>query len=332
MDDCCSEQTRTLANVITLQAANAHRLDLGERIANIANERKLTSMSQNAHPQEGSGGHSPRGEYRNELKFLQRVREEFSTAGTEIAYMTRGIHGQVLDLCLECVSRASGPRPFLVLDIGCGVGRSLLSATKLPQCRVIGTEADPVLAAIAMNILEHVACRDKADVWVGKGEQLMPRLLRMYGPACVSMLLLHAQGTEYFEELHRAESLGLLTPQAMIVADNVLQPFSPELLWKTCKSYEYVAVAVTIPDNWLLLARRTGLITAKHNPPDAVMALKHAGCEASWRRRGQKPASLSMDAARKAYEAAGIDVSVVDSQDNHDWQAEVAARLGILCQ
>lgn len=213
-----------------------------------------------------------------------------------------GVRGATLDAALETLVAVDQP---IIVHIGCGIGcGAIRTAQRLRgsgrwRGRIVACEVDGFAAAVALNLVEWAGLGDVVDVKVGKSMQLLPWLREECGPSRVVALILSAQGTEYREDLERAEALRLLAPGALVLADRVLAPPAPELLQRMCGSAVFEAAsAVTLPDGDCLMLARYRAAAAEVPPqeqcwppaPSDVRQLQHDADEArrrsgAWRRR-----------------------------------------------
>lgn len=261
------------------------------------------------------------------------------------ASLAVGAGGAAMDAAIELVfiNFAATSQPDatpVVLVLGCGVGLGALrAAVRLRQlgaaaARIVAVEADALRAAAALNLvawagLDGGACDGNAksiggglvEVWIGRGEQVLQRLQREHGSGCVFTLVLGPQGCEYYEEYARAKELGLLSNAAVVVADGVLRPMAPELMWHVCCSGLFDTVTV-VPreDDWILVARRaTASRDGQHRlcAPSPVMQQRHRADEAkrrtlAWRSRDRlagvplTPNHEEAEAAKQAYKELGV--------------------------
>lgn len=220
--------------------------------------------------------------------FLARAEECFRNepALAELLGFGVGPRGAVLDSALLHMPQG---RPPVFLQIGCGIGCAVIRAARSLQRiggRVVAYEADAVQAAIALNLVHWVGLEEIIDIRVGRSELLLPWLRRAHGPHCLAALLLCAQGSEYLEELSWAERVEVLNTNAVVIADRVLQPMAPELMWRFFKSGAYNGGAVVVEDDWIAVARveSAQLQNCCLLPPASIQQLRHSADEA--RRRG----------------------------------------------
>ncbi|CAK0838885.1 unnamed protein product [Prorocentrum cordatum] len=160
---------------------------------------------------------SPRGEYRHELQVVLKLvgstpagdcRQVLRAAedcgdpeAPSVLGLGAGPRGAALDAALAAALVAggggAGSQPLIVLVGSCGSAcAAVRAAAVLSQHgggRVVVFEADALRAAIAIGLLEWAGLSGSARVWVGRGEQLFPRLGREFGAGSVLVLALGPQ-------------------------------------------------------------------------------------------------------------------------------------------
>ncbi|CAE7732023.1 comta [Symbiodinium microadriaticum] len=157
---------------------------------------------------------------------------------------------------------AQHARSSLVLEIGTYCGNSSIRiATASPNIRVVTLEADPVHAVIARAVIAFAGLSSR--VWTGHSREVLPYMQGKYGGARggFGLVFMDQRGSRYQEDLTMLESLGLVRPGAIIVADNVLKPGAPLFLWQLCKSAKYQTQVVRVSEfampveDWMLVCR-----------------------------------------------------------------------------
>jgi len=134
------------------------------------------------------------------------------------------------------------PSAGSILEIGtyCGYSALRMSLAK-PGARVVTLEVDPAHMVIARNIVAYAGLAHMIDVWTGHSKDLLHRLQARYPgeKLAFSTVFMDQRGSRYDEDLATLEDLDLLSPGAVVVADNVLKPGSPYFLWRLIKSGSY---------------------------------------------------------------------------------------------
>jgi catechol O-methyltransferase len=89
-------------------------------------------------------------------------------------------------------------------------------------------EFNPVFAAVAMALVDLAGLGDVVKVVVGPADESLRRLHAEGQLQTVDVLFLDHVEDLYESDLKVCESLGLLKPGALVVADNVVRPGAPE--------------------------------------------------------------------------------------------------------
>merc|ERR1719428_2358547 len=78
------------------------------------------------------------------------------------------------------------------------------------------------------------------------------------------------RGSRYTQDLETLENQGLLLPDAIVVADNVLKPGAPLFLWRLVKSGAYVTEILQLQEfampseDWMSISARRSSCTQVH--------------------------------------------------------------------
>eukprot|EP01065_Artemidia_motanka_P016727 TRINITY_DN20335_c0_g1_i2.p1 TRINITY_DN20335_c0_g1~~TRINITY_DN20335_c0_g1_i2.p1 ORF type:complete len:271 (+),score=84.88 TRINITY_DN20335_c0_g1_i2:398-1210(+) len=142
-------------------------------------------------------------------------------------------------------------KPATVLELGtyCCAYSALRMARGMPEnSRIVTVEVDPIDACLARNVVEIAGRTDQVDVWIGRGSDVLPHVLRRMGPGSIDLVFMDHRGTKYHHDLEALLRLGLLRPGSVIVADNVQCPGAPEFLWQVQKSPEFITQVVQVPE------------------------------------------------------------------------------------
>jgi len=148
------------------------------------------------------------------------------------------------------VSRPAGEG--CILEIGTYWGYSALRmALAKPGARIVSLEVDPAHLVIARNGVAFAGMSHSIDTWTGHSKDLLPRLSETYLEDLETIfctLFLDERGSGFGEDLHTIEGLGLLAPDAAVIADNVLKPGAPSFLWLLCKSGAYTTQIISLQE------------------------------------------------------------------------------------
>mmetsp|Transcript_6158 Transcript_6158/g.13974 ORF Transcript_6158/g.13974 Transcript_6158/m.13974 type:complete len:404 (-) Transcript_6158:44-1255(-) len=97
---------------------------------------------------------------------------------------------------------------------------------------IVTVEVSPVQACVARHFIDLTGLTVAAEVWVGQVRDVTPRLLEEFGERGIGLLFLDHKGQVFHRDLEQCERLGLLGRGAHVVADNVVSPGAPLLLWR----------------------------------------------------------------------------------------------------
>lgn len=199
-----------------------------------------------------------------------------------------------------------------ILEIGTYVGYSTIAfATAEPQRRVVSLEVQPEHALVAQNLAMHAGCAHQIDVWTGHSSDVLARLPALYeavGGLRVAVVFMDQCGSRFWEDLCAMSSLGLLTPGAVIVADNVLKPGAPLFLWHLFFGGAFTAEVFSVEEfgmpgveDWVAVAQLRPWVQASAARRLASAAPPSLVQELEWRARevrglaAERAAGLSFD-------------------------------------
>ncbi|CAE8604515.1 unnamed protein product [Polarella glacialis] len=135
----------------------------------------------------------------------------------------------------------AAPPGTSVLEIGAYCGYSSLRlAAALPTARIATMDVDPAHVLIARNVIAFAGLAPpRLVVWTGYSRELIPRLRAHYpGPSPFGAVFMDQRGSRYDEDLALLEAHGLLRAGAVVIADNVLKPGAPLLLWRVARGVD----------------------------------------------------------------------------------------------
>mmetsp|Transcript_66454 Transcript_66454/g.144849 ORF Transcript_66454/g.144849 Transcript_66454/m.144849 type:complete len:288 (+) Transcript_66454:3-866(+) len=153
-------------------------------------------------------------------------------------------------------------RPRVVVEIGAYVGYSAMNLARAVRPyggRVASIEVDPVHVSIVRNMVDYAGLTETVDVWTGYCYDVIPHLLKAYGPRSVDMVFMDQKGTRFHTDLGLMEDLGLLADGAVILADNVLKPGAPLYIWHLMHGPYVHTTAVSVrefllqSEDWMVL-------------------------------------------------------------------------------
>merc|ERR1712060_508148 len=110
--------------------------------------------------------------------------------------------------------------------------------------RVTSVEMDPVHACITRNIALLTGLEEQMKVQVGHSDDTIPLLHKQHN--CFDMVFMDQRSTRFQSDLMTLEDLGMLLPNCVVVADNVLKPGAPRWLWHITKCANYHTDIVSV--------------------------------------------------------------------------------------
>ena len=128
-------------------------------------------------------------------------------------------------------------KPTILVELGGYVGYSAISFAETMRrahgdtkqdLRLWSLEFDPLIASIAMNLIDLAGLSDIVKVVVGSAADSIKRLHAEKKLTTIDFLFLDHVEDLYVTDLKVCENLSLLQPRSMVVADNVLRPGAPQ--------------------------------------------------------------------------------------------------------
>ncbi|KAJ5096910.1 S-adenosyl-L-methionine-dependent methyltransferase [Penicillium angulare] len=127
-------------------------------------------------------------------------------------------------------------KPTVLVELGGYVGYSAISfgdamrqaAGPGKEIRLWSLEFDPVIAAIAMSLIDLAGLSDIVKVVVGSAADSLKRLQAEGKLTSIDFLFLDHDEELYLPDFQVCEDLKLLHPGSLIVADNVVRPGAPK--------------------------------------------------------------------------------------------------------
>ncbi|KAJ5663978.1 S-adenosyl-L-methionine-dependent methyltransferase [Penicillium longicatenatum] len=127
-------------------------------------------------------------------------------------------------------------KPTVLVELGGYVGYSAISfgdamrqaAGPGASVRLWSLEFDPLIASIAMNLIELAGLSEVIKVVVGTAADSLTRLQAEGKLTSIDFLFLDHVEDLYLPDFQLCEKLGLLHSGALVVADNVVRPGAPE--------------------------------------------------------------------------------------------------------
>lgn len=174
--------------------------------------------------------HSSLNELRGSPEAILRVIDEF--AAQEDFLINIGIDkGDKVRQLIE------QQKPSVLVELGGYVGYSAIWFGDAMRCamgptgrpvRLWSLESDPLIASIAMNLVDLAGLSDIVKIVVGPAADSLRRLHANGQLARIEFLFLDHVEDLYMPDLKVVEELGLLSSGALVVADNVVRPGAPQ--------------------------------------------------------------------------------------------------------
>jgi len=190
---------------------------------------------------------------------------------------------------------------------------------------VVSVEVSPLEACLARHFVDLARASALAEIWVARSGDVLPRLVEEFSERAVGLQFLDHRGKVFHEDLEQAEHMDLLAAGSRVLADNVVSPGSPLLLWHIFRSSKWAATAWSLceflePDHedWMVAGRLL------HGPgihvappaPERLWALAWEAEHLRRRSEGFRPAEPPVQATDRialatrvadAYRALGIE-------------------------
>lgn len=133
-------------------------------------------------------------------------------------------------------------KPQIMVELGgyCGYSTILFgdAVRKAGGKRYISLEANPLFAAVANMMVELAGLRDIVTVIVGRSDLSLQKLHSSGEVSQIGLVFLDHYKPAYLTDLMLCEELGLVAPDTVLAADNVISPGNPPYL-------EYVRSSVS---------------------------------------------------------------------------------------
>ncbi|CAL5867080.1 uncharacterized protein PFLUO_LOCUS1292 [Penicillium psychrofluorescens] len=175
--------------------------------------------------------HPSLNELRGNPAAIMRVMDEFAAQKDFLINIGSDKGEKVRQLILK-------ERPAVLVELGGYVGYSAIAfgdamrkaAGNDQTVRLLSLEFDPLIASIAMNLVDLAGLADVVKVVVGSAADSLKRLNdegKLAANSIDFMFLDHVEDL-YQQDLQLCERLGLLKSGALVVADNVVRPGAPQ--------------------------------------------------------------------------------------------------------
>lgn len=158
---------------------------------------------------------------------------------------------------------------------------------------VVSFEVEPVHLCVARWMIELAGLSWAAEVWPGIGADAARRSVDELGQLSFGIVFFDHRGTKFHEDLAWLEQTQALSPQSLVIADNVLRPGAPLFLWRVQCHDSYETTTWAFMDNtpfpaedWLSVAKFARAGWQRPWPPAALERLSWDSDR--WRRKSQE--------------------------------------------
>lgn len=100
----------------------------------------------------------------------------------------------------------------------------------------ISVEIDPVHKYFARHFIDLARLSSTAEVWCGQAKDCIPRLAEEVGSRAAALAFVDHSGARFREDLVRLAAVRVRLADAQAVADNVLKPGVPLLVWHSASA------------------------------------------------------------------------------------------------
>ncbi|CAL9704276.1 unnamed protein product [Knipowitschia caucasica] len=123
-------------------------------------------------------------------------------------------------------------KPITVLELGTYCAYSTVRIANLlpPEAKLITLEFNAESAAIAREIITWAGLEEKIQLIIGASGDWIPRLKEEFGIETFDLVFLDHWKDRYLPDTKLLEKCGLLKPGAVLLADNVICPGTPDYL------------------------------------------------------------------------------------------------------
>lgn len=125
-------------------------------------------------------------------------------------------------------------KPKTMIELGCYVGYSAIlfgdAVRRNGGERYLSLELNPEWAAIANMLIELAGLRDFVRVIVGRSDTSLDKLFKSGEVKKIELMFIDHYKPAYTTDLKLCEHLGMIQPDSVLAADNVLYPGNPPYL------------------------------------------------------------------------------------------------------
>ncbi|XP_036389033.1 catechol O-methyltransferase A [Megalops cyprinoides] len=131
---------------------------------------------------------------------------------------------------LDSVVSELNPNTSLELGTYCGYSTVRIARLLPPGARLITLEFNPDYAAVARQVISWAGVQDKVELVEGPSGDLIPQMKERFGVETFDFVFLDHWKDRYLPDTNLLEECGLLRKGAVLLADNVICPGTPEYL------------------------------------------------------------------------------------------------------
>jgi len=130
--------------------------------------------------------------------------------------------------------RLAEPWSDAVVEFGTFVGYTLcrMSWRVAGRSPIITVESDAVHVLMARHIVGLGRVSLGVDIFTGQAQDVIKRISEEFGGMGAGFTFMDHRGTRFHEDAASLERLRVVAPGARHLADNVLKPGAPEILWR----------------------------------------------------------------------------------------------------
>jgi len=225
------------------------------------------------------------------------------------------VSGSRADKFDEAVRSRPPQRAEIAVEYGSFIGTTTIrlaarARVKSQTVHVLGFEVEPVHVVVSRWLIELARLSWAAEVWAGVGADSARRAADEFGHLSWRFVFFDHRGTKFHQDLTMLEAHQVLAPGGLVVADNVLRPGAPLLLWHVYNSNSYESVTWAFMDNtpfpgedWLTVATYSGGPGWRRPWPPANLERLSWDSD-RWRRKSQEGGLRVSDWSAFAHHAA----------------------------
>lgn len=150
--------------------------------------------------------------------------------------------------------------PKTMIELGCFFGYSAVmfagELQKVEGAKYTSFELSDEFAAISRRVVDFAGLSDKVDIVVGPASETLPEFWKKLKKQ-VDFAFIDHEKKAYVPDLQIMETVGLVAPGTVLVADNVILPGAPEYIKyveaSTDERKKLLNAGSTYPGKWNLL-------------------------------------------------------------------------------